>query len=208
MIRMRRLSLFLAFLLIGASAQALTTQRPRTMALLDLSPHFEMQVDAFGAMRDSLRTALQRHGFDAFKTAERYEDLGRDQSGNADYYLEIVGSERDAVSHGGGGVGVGALDVGVTAVKNRHFLALRVYDGHSLDLIRTYELDASTTSLVPSLLGIHGYNFFMSLFIASWTDQWTGHGQAQRTIDRVAREAASRITRDVTHDMTGHQQRQ
>lgn len=204
MIQMRRLSLFLAFLLIGASAQALTTRRAPTMALLDLSPHFEMQVDAFGAMRDSLRTELQRHGFDAYKTAERYEDLGRDQTGNADYYLEIVGSERDAHSSGGGGVGVGPLDVGVTAVKNRHFLALRIYDGHSLDVIGTYELDASTTSLVPSLLGIRGYNFFMSLFIAPWSDR----GQAQRTIDRVAREAAWRITRDMTHDMTAHPQRQ
>ena len=198
MFGMRRTSLFLALLLIAASAPALTTQRAPTMALLDLAPRFEMQVDAFGAMRESLRTALQSHGFDAYKTADRYEDLARFQSGNADYYLEIVGSERDAYERGGGGAGIGPIDVGVAAVKNRHFLALRVYDGHSLDVIGTYELDASTTSVVPSLLGVRGYNFFISLFIAPWSDQH----QAQRTIEKVARDAAWRITRD----MTQHQQ--
>lgn len=166
------------------------------MALLDLSPRYEMRVDAFGAMRDALKVALHRHGFDAYTTDARYEDI---QRGNADYYLEILGSERDAYSNGGGGVGVGPLDVGVTAVKNRHFLELRVYDGSTLEVLGTYRLDASSTSLVPSLLGVRGYNFFVSLFIAPWSD----HAQAHRTIDAVAREAASRITRDLTE----HQQR-
>jgi hypothetical protein len=194
---MRRLSLFLA-LLLAASAFALTPVRPPTMALLDLSPRYEMRVDAFGAMRDALKVALHRHGFDAYATDLRYEDLQGTRS-NADYYVEIVGSERDAYSRGGGGVGVGPLDVGVTAVKNRHFLELRVYDGYTLEILGTYQLDASSTSLVPSLLGIRGYNFFVSLFIAPWSDR----AQAHRTIDAVAREAASRITRD----MTEHQQR-
>ena len=164
------------------------------MALLDLSPRFEMRVDAFGAMRDSLKVALNRHGFDSYKTDLRYEELERFKSGNADYYVEIVGSERDAYSNGGGGVGVGPVDVGVTAVKNRHFLELRVYDGQTLERLRSYQLDASTTSLVPSLLGVRGYHFFASLFLAPWTDR----AQAQHTIDRVAGEAARRITSDLT----------
>lgn len=192
---MRRPSLLLA-LLVATSAFALTPTRPPTIALLDLSPRYEMQVDAFGAMRESLKVSLQRHGFDAYKTDLRFEDI---RNGNADYYLEIVGSEREAHASGGGGAGVGPIDVGVTAVKNRHFLELAVYDGRTLEILRTYQLDASTTSLVPSLLGVRGYHFFASLFIAPWTDR----AQAQHTIDRVAREAASRITRDLTE----HQQR-
>jgi hypothetical protein len=196
---MRRLSLLLALLLITASASALTSRRP-AIALLDLAPRYEMRVDAFGAMRDSLKAALSRHGFDAYNTAERYEELERFKSGNADYYLEIIGSEREAHSNGGGGVGVGPLDVGVETVKNRHFLEVRVYDGHSLEVLRTYQLDASSTSLVPSLLGVRGYNFFVSLFLAPWSDR----AHAQRAIDAVAGEAAWRITRD----MTEHQQRQ
>ena len=193
MIRMRRSTLFLALILVAASASAFTTERKPTMALLDLAPRYEMQVDAFGAMRDSLKLALLNHGFDAYKTIDRYDDLTRFATGNAGYYLEIIGSEREAHSRGGGGVGVGPLDVGVTAVKNRHFLELRIYDGHSLDVLRTYQLDASNTSLVPSILGVRGYNFFVSLFIAPWTDR----SQAQHTIDTVAREAARRITRDM-----------
>lgn len=183
----------LALLLVAVPAFALTTRRP-TIALLDLSPRYEMRVDAFGAMRDSLKVSLTRHGFDAYTTSDRYEEIERFRDGNADYYLEIIGSEREAHSNGGGGVGVGPVDVGVTAVKNRHFLELRVYDGRSLDVLRTYQLDASTTSLVPSLLGVRGYNFFVSLFVAPWTDR----AQAQHTIDRVTREAAARITRDLT----------
>jgi len=190
---MRRLSLLLALLLLAASASALTTRHP-TIALLDLAPRYEMRVDAFGAMRDSLKIALAQHGFDAYKTAERYDDIERFKSGNADYYLEIIGSEREAHATGGGGAGAGPVDIGVTAVKNRQFLELRIYNGQTLEVLRTYQLDASSTSLVPSLLGLRGYNFFARLFIAPWTDR----GQAQRTIDRVAREAASRITRDLT----------
>lgn len=169
------------------------------MALLDLSPRYEMRVDAFGAMRDALKVALHRHGFDAYATDARYEDVRSANSGNADYYLEILGSERNAYSHGGGGVGVGPVDVGVAAVKNRHLLELRVYDGFTLEVLGTYHLDASSTSLVPSILGVHGYNFFVSLFIAPWSDR----AQAHRAIDAVARDAAYRITRDLTE----HQQR-
>src|ERR1700745_2708463 len=117
---MRRLSLLLALLLLAA----LTPKRAPTMALLDLSPRYEMQVDACGAMRGALQAALQRHGFDAFQTNIRYEDLRHADNANADYYLEILGSEREAYSRGGGGAGVGPVDVGVTAVMNRHFLEL------------------------------------------------------------------------------------
>jgi len=153
-----------------------------------------MRVDAFDAMRGALKTALDRHGFDAYETNIRFDDLQRFKSGNSDYYLEIIGSEREAHSKGGGGVGVGPVDVGVSAVKNRHFLELRVYDGSTLEVLRTYQLDASSTSLVPSLLGVRGYNFFVSLFIAPWTER----SQAQHAIDAVAREAARRITMDLT----------
>jgi len=189
----------LALLLVAASGSALTTRKP-TIALLDLAPRYEMRVDAFDAMRGALKLALDRHGFDAYETNIRYDDLQRSRSGNSDYYLEIIGSEREVHSNGGGGVGVGPLDVGVSAVKNRHFLELRVYDGNTLEVLRTYQLDASSTSLVPSLLGVRGYNFFVSLFLAPWTDR----AHAQRAIDAVAGEAAWRITRD----MTEHQQRQ
>jgi len=192
---MRRLTVFLALLLAAGTASAITVERrPPTLALLDLAPRYEMQVDAFGAMRESLRLALKSHGFDAFKTIDSYDDVARFATGNADYYLEIIGSERDAYAKGGGAAGVGPLDVGVTAVKNRHMLELRVYDGHTLEVLRTYQLDASHTSLVPSILGVRGYNFFVSLFIAPWTER----SQAQHAIDAVAREAARRITMDLT----------
>ena len=79
-------------------------------------------------------------------------------------------------------------------LTKKRILELRIYDGHTLDVLRTYQLDSSNTSLVPSILGIHGYNFFVSLFIAPWTDR----SQAQHAIDKVAREAARRITLDMT----------
>ena len=192
MIGMRRLSFSLALLLVAASAAGTSTRRAPTVALLDLAPRYEMQVDAFSAMRDSLGQALKKHGFEAFQTADRYDDLGRFRSGHADYYLEIIGTDREEHANGAGGVGVGALDVGVASVKTRQFLELRVYDGETLEVLHTYQLDAASRSIVPTAVGIHSYNFFMSLFIAPWTER----SHAQRAIDAVAREAARRITAD------------
>ena len=37
--------------------------------------------------------------------------------------------------------------------------------------VMTYQLDAASRSIVPTAVGIHSYNFFMSLFIAPWTER-------------------------------------
>lgn len=192
MIGMRRLSLSLALLLVAASASAISTQHAPRIALLDLSPRYEMQVDAFGALRDSLRDSLLQHGFDAYKTADRYDDLARFKGGHAEYYLEIIGSDREEHVNGGGDVAVGPVGVGVTSVKSRQFVDLRLYDGETLEVIHEYQLDASSRSVVPSAIGLRGYNFFVSLFVAPWTEE----AHARRAIHAVAREAAKRITAD------------
>ena len=192
MIGMRRLSFFLAILLATASASAITTERAPRIALLDLAPRYEMQVGAFGVMRDSLRDALKQHGFDAYKTADRYDDLARFASGHADYYIEIVGTDREAHANGVADVAVGPVGVGVASVKHREFVELRLYDGNTLEMIRSYQLDGSSNSLVPTAVGLRSYNFFISLFIAQWTEE----AHARRAIHAVAREAARRITAD------------
>lgn len=189
---MRRLSISLVILLAAASASAITTERAPRIALLDLAPRYEMQVDAFGAMRDSLRDALKQHGFDVFTTADRYDDLGRFKDGRAEYYVEIVGTDRDARVNGGGDVAVGPVAVGVSSVRHREFVELRLYDGNTLDVIRTYQLDASSNGLVPTAIGLRSCNFFFSLFLAPWTEG----AHARRAIHAVAREAARRITAD------------
>jgi len=198
MIGMRRLSLSLALLLAAASASAISTQHAPRIALLDLSPRYEMQVDAFGALRDSLRDSLLQHGFDAYKTADRYDDLKRFRDGHAEYYLEIIGSDREEHVNGGGDVAVGVVGVGVTSVKSRQFVELRLYDGETLEVIHEYQLDASSRSVVPSAIGLRSYNFFVSLFIAPWTEQT----HARRAIHAVAREAAKRITADAAEYQT------
>jgi hypothetical protein len=198
MIGMRRLSFSLAFLLVAASASAISTERAPRIALLDLAPRYEMQVDAFGTMRDSLRDALKQHGFDAYKTADRYDDLARFTSGHAEYYLEIVGTDRESHANGGADVGVGPVGVGLTSVKHHELVELRLYDGETLEVIRSYQLDGSSSSLVPTAIGLRSYNFFVSLFIAPWTEE----AHARRAIHSVAREAARRITADAAE----HQQ--
>ena len=195
MINMRRLSLTLALLLVAASASALTQQRRPTVALLDLAPQFEMQVEAFGAMRDALKVSLGRHGFDVYKTADHYDDLVEGKSGNADYYLEIIGSQHEEHPAGAGGeIGVGPLAVGVEAVTNRHFLELRVYDGRTLEMLRSYELNASNTTLMQRFVGLYGREFLVSIFTAPWTNQRVAH----QAIEIVAKDAATHITRDLT----------
>jgi hypothetical protein len=189
---MKQLSFLLAPLLVAVSASAITTERPPRIALLDLAPRYEMQVDAFGTMRDSLREALKQHGFDVFTTADRYDDLARSNDGHAEYYVEIVGTDREARVNGGGDVAVGALAVGVSSVKHRELVELRLYDGKTLDVIRTYQLDASSNSLVPTAIGLRSCNFFFSLFLSPWTER----APARRAIHAVAREAARRITAD------------
>jgi hypothetical protein len=191
---MRRLSLILALLLVAASASALTQPRRPTIALLDLAPQFEMQVEAFGAMRDALKVALGKHGFDVYKTADHYDDLVESKSGNADYYLEIVGNEHEEHPLADGQVGVGPVAVGVTAVKNRHFLELRVYDGRTLEMLRSYQFNGSNTTVMQRFVGLYGYEFMVSVFTAPWTNRRV----AQQAVDLVANDAATHITRDLT----------
>jgi hypothetical protein len=107
-------------------------------------------------VRHSLRDELRGAGFDAFETGATYDDLHRQDEQNANYYIEIVSADALAEQKGNVGFDVDRVGVEMAMVVSRVAAAVRVYDGRTLELLRTYELHHSSRAIVPTDIGV-GY---------------------------------------------------
>src|SRR5213075_865214 len=116
---MKRLALSLLIVLTAASAFALdTTKRGNRIGVLVTRDRYERGAEA--AMSASigkyLREELQKAGFDAFLTDVTYDDLTRNVTVAADYYVEVASSDTSGGTPGGVGVGGGPIAVDVSVV--------------------------------------------------------------------------------------------
>jgi len=163
------------------------------IALLDLSPRADVNVPAYRMVRESLRDELRTQGFDVVMTTVTYDSLQRHDN-IADYYVEITSAERDA-GQDGVSVGVGTRGAGVEvgAVTGVAHAELRLFDGRTLDLIRSYDLENHSTGLAPTSIGTGGRNVFASIFIAPIFERV----QMRNAARAVARDAARRIAGDL-----------
>src|SRR3954451_19117303 len=103
---MRRI-VFVAVLLAAGSAFAINTdRRPVRIGLLASSDRWADRRDAQTSdqVRTLLRNELRERGFDAFITGDRLSDVARDEHPQADFYLEVIGS--DGGSREVGGIGI------------------------------------------------------------------------------------------------------
>src|SRR6185503_10170615 len=135
-----------------------TDSHPIRIALLAAPEEWADRRDAQTAdlVRNLLRGELRELGYDAFITADRVTDLGDPDTPQADYYLDVAGI---ADGHPVGAVGfpVGRHAGAEVGVFVSHVAAsVNVYDGRTLDLIRTIDLQKRKTSVAPTAIGIGG----------------------------------------------------
>jgi len=139
-------------------------------------------------VQSDLRRELRALGFDAFDARITYEELARQSSPNADFFVEVVSSH--AVNHPRGGVGVAAsgvaVDVGLVVAQVA--AEVRVYDGRTMNEIAHFDLQKDNTAFLPMSIGIGGrwlWGYFALPFVQ--------YGQYRAAAHEVARMAALRI---------------
>lgn len=152
---MRRLAIPLLLVTLAANAYAIDTRTSAgqlRIAILDTS---ERLIDARAndtalLVRGAIRNALRERGFDAFTVRDRYDDLVRGRT-DADYYVEIVSSSSE--SHPVGGVAIpvgGSIGAEIDVLVNRLAAEVRLYDGKTLDEVRTFDLRRRQTTVAPA----------------------------------------------------------
>src|SRR5205814_1510330 len=128
----------LLLLLAASSTFALdTTKRGNRVGVLITPARYASGAES--AMAASigkyLREELQKAGFDAFLTNVTYDDLSRNATTAADYYVEVASSDSSAGSKGGVDIGTGPVVVDISVVVAHVAAEVRLYDGRTLELI-------------------------------------------------------------------------
>ncbi|HJW94737.1 MAG TPA: hypothetical protein VJ901_14055 [Thermoanaerobaculia bacterium] len=189
---MKRLAVALLIVLSAASAFALdTTKRGNRIGVLVTRDRYTDR-GAEAAMAASigkyLREELQKAGFDAFLTDVTYDELARNTTSAADYYVEVASSETSGGSPGGVGVGNRDLGVDISVVVAHVAAEVRLYDGRSLELIRRFELQQSKKAIAPTSISIGGSGIWGWFSIPI-----TEVVQFRRAAHGIAKDAATQL---------------
>jgi hypothetical protein len=189
---MKRLPILLLLLLTTTAAFALdTTKRGNRIGVLVTPARYESG-GAESALSASigkyLREELQKSGFDAFQTNVTYDELSRNATVNADYYVEVTASDSTGGSPAGIGVGNSNVGVDISLVIAHVAAEVRLYDGRTLELIRRFELEKSRKGIAPTSISIGGTGLFgwIAVPIAEAV-------QFRRAAHAVAKEAAMQV---------------
>lgn len=144
--------------------------------------------DVGDAIIDSLRVELRKAGFDAYTVPATRDELREGAGADADFYVEVAG-ESSTTPHGEVAVATRHVDVSVAVVVSRLAAELRIYDGATLELIGTHELNRKSTAVLPTSVGVGGRAFYaaVALPFARWA-------QTRRAMRSAAREAAQVVT--------------
>jgi hypothetical protein len=188
---MKRLSISLLLLLVAGSALAFdTTKRGTRIGVLTAPGRYEAGAETAlsASIGKYLREELQKSGFDAFQTNVTYDELSRNATVNADYYIEVTSSDSTAGSPGGIGVGTSNVGVDISVVVARVAAEVRLYDGRTLELVRRFELTRSKKGIAPTSISIGAPGLFGWIAIPI-----TEIVQFRRAAHEIAREAASQV---------------
>ena len=196
MFAMRR-TVFAFVLLAAATASAINTDsHPIRIALLAAPEPWANRRDAQTAdlVRNHLRGELRAMGYDAFITGDRVFDLGDEGTARADYYLEVTGAT-DGYPVGAIGFPIGhnaGAEIGI--IVSRVAASVNVYDGRTLGLIRTIDLQKRKTSVAPTAVGVGGRRFWAALAvpIVEWSQYRAG-------VQAVAHDAALQLDQALRH---------
>jgi hypothetical protein len=155
-------------------------------APIDQGVEYEDRIAA--NVRHQLVRELRDRGFDAYDARISYADLRREQTTDADLYVEIVSGGSYAVPTGEVGVRTSNVAVDIGIVVARVAADLRIYDGRTLELIAKRHLRHENVTVVPTAVGAGTYR--MSVWFALPVVQYLRYRSA---VGDVVREAATII---------------
>ncbi len=192
---MRRI-VFAAVLLAASAVYAINTgTRPIRIGLLAANRWADRHdAQTSDLVRNHVRNELRELGYDAFLTGDRLADLGRDDRPAADYYLDIAGADGGGYPVAGVGFPVGGAVVEAAVVISHVAASVTVYDGRTLEPIRTIDLHKRNTAVAPTALAFGGRPFWA--VIALPIVEWSQYRAAARA---VARDAALQIDEALRH---------
>ncbi len=136
----------------------------------------------------TLVAELRKRGFDAFDTNLELRELDGDDIPHADYFVEIAGSGADVGEFGAIGIGSRHADLELSLVMSRVAAELRVYDGSSLDLIRTEKLARTRAAVLPTGFGVGTRSLFAAIALP-----FVERRQFKSATDAAARDAAAKV---------------
>jgi len=185
---MRRIIFAIALLTVTTATAINTTTRPIRIALLAPANRYVDHRDAQASelIRTHVEGELRDLGYDVF--------ISQDDRPRADYSVDILGP-------GGGGypvaeiglpIGRGGIDFAV--IVSHVAASVNVYDGHTLELMRTLDLHKRSTSVAPSAIAFGGRPFWAVIAVpfVEWAQYRSG-------IRAVAHDAARAIDGALRH---------
>jgi len=188
---MRRAAFALLALLLAAPLFAITGTpvRGNRIGVLRIADRY---AGPEAAVADTVQSGLTRElrglGFDAYESDLTYDDLRRFEGDAPAYYVEIVSGR--AADHAVGEVGLtnGVLAGTVGLVVSHVAAEVRLYDGRSLEVVRSFEVRHRSTTIAPTGVGIGG----------RWSWLWVGlpvlrYGEYRSAAREVAHDAAKQI---------------
>ena len=184
---MKRLVVAVLMILAMPAAFAFdTTRRPVRIGVLHASDAYDARVSAL--VNRMLREELRKRGFDAFDTNMTFDEAARSDENVPDFYVEIEGGAVDSDNAGGVAIGGRTVDVSMDLVVARVAADLRVYDAGTMELITTESLKKKSAALLPTSIGVGGYDAFAVLAMP-----FVERAHARSVARDAARDAASRV---------------
>jgi hypothetical protein len=154
---MKRLAIaFLLLFPVAAFAFDPSTEPPRVAVLRQPEPlHHDGDNMVSDAVLRYVTEELRERGLDAFDAGVTYDEAVDQNYGEADYVIEIA-SDADGRDYGGMGVGGRHGGVGMSILVARVAAEVRVYDGHTFQLIDRQRLQHRNRALLPTSLSLGG----------------------------------------------------
>lgn len=137
---------------------------------------------------DALRSELRARGIDAFDAVRTYEEAVRDGAAVADYYVEIIGGRASTAEHGGIGIGTEHSGMSIGLLVSRMAAEVRIYDGETMELIRSHDFSKRSRAVVPTSVGVGGGSFFAYIAMP-----YIERAQFRRIIRAAGRAAAELV---------------
>jgi hypothetical protein len=131
---------------------------------------------------------LRDRGFDAIDGRASFDDISRGGRRDSDIYVEIAPAAESTRPLGGVGVNLPNATVDVAVVVSRVAAELRIYDGKTLNLIARRHLNRSSTTIVPTSVGVGTYR--MSVWFALPFVEYVRYRNA---VNNVVHDAATEI---------------